>query len=166
MCFSVCGTIDIRNNISNFEVLRGCQVIEGNLQIVLMTNRACKSCNELINNITFPELREVTGYVIFWRVQGLRSFGTLFPNLSVIRGKTLFHNYALVIYESKALQVIYVPNGFLNERGRERERGKTNKQKNRNIQIIHMRVCVCVNVRIKIYLRIFSVCVFVTYVRK
>ncbi|EEB18223.1 Insulin receptor precursor, putative [Pediculus humanus corporis] len=71
-----------------------------------MTNRACKSCNELINNITFPELREVTGYVIFWRVQGLRSFGTLFPNLSVIRGKTLFHNYALVIYESKALQEI------------------------------------------------------------
>ncbi|KAK6624302.1 hypothetical protein RUM44_011161 [Polyplax serrata] len=102
----MCGTIDIRNNISNFEVLRGCQVIEGNLQIVLMTNRACEVCNELINNITFPELREVTGYVVFWRVQGLRSFGTLFPNLSVIRGKTLFHNYALVIYESKALEEV------------------------------------------------------------
>ena len=81
-------------------------MIEGNLQIVLVTNSYCEKCNEMINNITFPELREVTGFVVLWRVQGLRSLSTLFPNLSVIRGRTLFENYALVAYEMKSLQEI------------------------------------------------------------
>lgn len=105
---SVCGSIDIRNNVSNFELLRNCEVIEGNLQIVLVTNSYCDKCNEIINNITFPELREVTGFVVLWRVQGLRTLSTLFPNLSVIRGRTLFENYALVAYEMKSLQVTVI----------------------------------------------------------
>lgn len=40
------------------------------------------------------------------RVQGLRSIGSLFPNLTVIRGHQLFVNYALVVYEMMHLQEI------------------------------------------------------------
>lgn len=39
-----------------------------------------------------------------YRVNGLRSIGQLFPNLSVIRGNSLFINYALVAFEMMHLQ--------------------------------------------------------------
>lgn len=40
------------------------------------------------------------------RVEGLRSIGRLFPNLTVIRGHSLFINYALVAFEMMSLQEI------------------------------------------------------------
>lgn len=40
------------------------------------------------------------------RVNGLRSVGHLFPNLTVIRGDSLFINYALVAFEMMHLQEI------------------------------------------------------------
>lgn len=43
---------------------------------------------------------------INYRVKGLRSIGRLFPNLSVIRGHSLFINYALVAFEMMNLQEI------------------------------------------------------------
>lgn len=41
-----------------------------------------------------------------FRVNGLRSIGQLFPNLAVIRGHSLFINYALVAFEVMQLQEI------------------------------------------------------------
>lgn len=41
-----------------------------------------------------------------FRVKGLRSIGRLFPNLTVIRGHSLFINYALVAFEMMNLQEI------------------------------------------------------------
>ena len=43
---------------------------------------------------------------LFFRVNGLRSVGHLFPNLTVIRGHSLFINYALVAFEMMHLQEI------------------------------------------------------------
>jgi len=40
------------------------------------------------------------------RVNGLRTVGRLFPNLTVIRGHSLFINYALVAFEMMHLQEI------------------------------------------------------------
>jgi insulin receptor len=97
----VCNGVDIRNDVSTFERLRGCRVIEGSVQIVLMD-----ASEEKLSNFTFPELREITGYLLLFRVQGLRSLSRLFPNLAVIRGDTLFFNFALVIYEMKHLQEV------------------------------------------------------------
>nr|CAD7427516.1 unnamed protein product [Timema monikensis] len=74
----ICRSVDIRNFVVRFERLRGCRVVEGFIQ--------------------------VTDYVLLYRVKGLRSLGQLFPNLKVIRGKQLFHNYALVVYEMPHLQ--------------------------------------------------------------
>lgn len=53
-----------------------------------------------------PELREITEYLTLYRVVGLRNVGQIFPNLSVIRGESLFMDYALVIYEMFNLQEV------------------------------------------------------------
>ncbi|XP_050314693.1 insulin-like receptor isoform X2 [Anthonomus grandis grandis] len=99
----ICKSMDIRNSLENFKDLEGCQVIEGNLQILLFDN-----VNETqLAMISFPELIEITDYLLLFRVSGLRSVGQLFPNLAVIRGQQLFSTgKALVIYEMPSLQEI------------------------------------------------------------
>ncbi|KAJ6635295.1 Insulin-like receptor [Pseudolycoriella hygida] len=49
-------------------------------------------------NLSFPELVEITDYIILYNVIGLKSLARIFPNLQVIRGNNLYENYALVIY--------------------------------------------------------------------
>ncbi|XP_054706404.1 insulin-like peptide receptor [Uloborus diversus] len=92
--------IDIRNSVSSFRKLENCSVIEGSLQILLIDKAEHKD----FENLTFPKLQEITGYLLLYRIQGLQSLSKLFPNLAVIRGDVLFHNYALVIYELRAIQ--------------------------------------------------------------
>ncbi|CAG9764513.1 unnamed protein product [Ceutorhynchus assimilis] len=99
----ICKSIDIRNRLDFFKQLDGCQVIEGSLSILLFEN-----VNETeIAQISFPELVEITDYLMLFRVNGLKSIGQLFPNLAVIRGQHLFlGRKALVIYEMPSLQEI------------------------------------------------------------
>ncbi|RZF38993.1 hypothetical protein LSTR_LSTR003736 [Laodelphax striatellus] len=96
----VCQSLDIRNAAKEFAQLEGCRVVEGFVQIVLMD----KARESEFANFSFPELREITGYLLLYRVDGLRTLSHLFPNLSVIRGNTLFFNYALVVFEMLHLQ--------------------------------------------------------------
>ncbi|XP_054160500.1 insulin receptor-like [Oppia nitens] len=98
----VCGSVDIRNTAENFNKLRNCSVVEGYIQIVLIDNGTPKD----YENLTFPALREITDYLLVFRAMGLPTLGKLFPNLSVIRGRNLFHDFALVIYEMLHLQQI------------------------------------------------------------
>nr|CDI30232.1 Insulin Receptor [Blattella germanica] len=98
----VCPSIDIRNRVEAFKRLNGCKVVEGFVQIVLIDQASESS----FANLPFPELREITDYLLLYRVNGLRSIGSLFPNLTVIRGETLFLNYALVAFEMIHLQEI------------------------------------------------------------
>nr|AIF28001.1 insulin-like growth factor 1 receptor [Monopterus albus]AIN42398.1 insulin-like growth factor 1 receptor [Monopterus albus] len=46
----------------------------------------------------------ITDYLLLFRVSGLDSL--IFPNLTVIRGRNLFYNYALVIFEMTSLKDI------------------------------------------------------------
>ncbi|XP_012136523.2 insulin-like receptor-like isoform X2 [Megachile rotundata] len=98
----VCQSIDIRNYVHHFSRLKGCRLVEGFVQILLIDNA---EPSEFVN-ISFPELKEITGYLLLYRVKGLRSIGRLFPNLTVIRGHSLFINYALVAFEMMNLQEI------------------------------------------------------------
>jgi len=86
--------------VAQFSKLQNCTVIEGHLQIVLIDNGTSMD----FENITFPKLREITDYFLMFRIMGLQSLSKLFPNLSVIRGRVLLHNYAFVIYEMLHLQ--------------------------------------------------------------
>ncbi|XP_069181921.1 insulin receptor [Procambarus clarkii] len=99
----VCESKRIINSVNELETLRNCRVIEGNLQIILIED--AKQINEW-KKWSFPELVQITGFLLIYRVSGLRSLGQLFPNLAVIRGMTLHQNYALVIYDAMDLESV------------------------------------------------------------
>ncbi|KAF3426654.1 hypothetical protein E2986_05963 [Frieseomelitta varia] len=96
----ICQSIDIRNSASAFGILKDCRVIEGFLQIVLIENNSERD----FQPISFPKLREITGYILLYRVNGLKSLSNLFPNLEVIRGNILLTDYAFMVYEMQNLQ--------------------------------------------------------------
>lgn len=98
----ICQSIDIRNNVYNFDILENCHVIEGFLQIVLIENNTEAD----FQNRTFPKLREITGYLLLYRVYGLKSLNHLFPNLEIIRGNILLTDYAFMVYEMQNLQEV------------------------------------------------------------
>uniref|UniRef100_A0A672HE52 Tyrosine-protein kinase receptor n=1 Tax=Salarias fasciatus TaxID=181472 RepID=A0A672HE52_SALFA len=93
---------DIRNNVTNLQLLEKCTIIEGHLKILLMF----KTKTEDFRGLSYPKLRVVTDYVLLFRVYGLDSLSELFPNLTVIRGNNLFFNYALVLYEMLQLKEV------------------------------------------------------------
>lgn len=99
--FIVCGSKDIRNAVKNLNELRGCRVIEGFLMITLIDKY-----NETdYDGMEFPELTEVTDFVLLYRVNGLKSVGKLFPKLRIIRGNNLVHDFSFVVFEMMHLQV-------------------------------------------------------------
>lgn len=59
------------------------------------------------DDLTFPDLVEITDFLLLYRVEGLKTLSHLFPNLRVIRGNNLVDNYALIIYEMVQLTVIF-----------------------------------------------------------
>lgn len=59
-----------------------------------------------LQRYSFPELREITDFLLFYRVNGVRTLASLFPNLTVIRGQNLFYSYALVLFEMPMLQEV------------------------------------------------------------
>ncbi|XP_073983157.1 insulin receptor-like isoform X2 [Rhodnius prolixus] len=89
----ICPSMDIRNTVSALNKLAGCRVIDGYFSFVLIDY----ADESEYDNMTFPELREITSFLMVNKVSGLRSLGRLFPNLSIIRGERLFLDYALVI---------------------------------------------------------------------
>ncbi|XP_053558856.1 insulin receptor [Bombina bombina] len=109
----ICNSMDIRNNITQFSMLKDCTVIEGHLQILLMF----KTKPEDFQGMSFPNLTLITDYLLLFRVYGLESLKDLFPNLIVIRGTRLFFNYALVIFEMVHLREIGLYNLMNIKRG-------------------------------------------------
>ncbi|OXA61387.1 Insulin-like peptide receptor [Folsomia candida] len=90
----------------HFDMLRGCSVIEGSLQINMVFINPSADFRQ---NITFPELREITGFLMAFSTPKIISLKTLFPNLAVIRGQELIENYALLIYKMPGMQEIGLP---------------------------------------------------------
>ncbi|XP_031636037.1 insulin-like receptor isoform X2 [Contarinia nasturtii] len=98
----ICSSKDIRNSVRNFNQLKNCRVIEGFLMITLIDKY-----NETdYEGLTFPELTEITEFLLLYRVNGLTSLSQLFPNLRIIRGNTLLHDSAFIIFEMMHLQEI------------------------------------------------------------
>ncbi|KAH8377832.1 hypothetical protein KR093_007260, partial [Drosophila rubida] len=98
-----CTSVDIRNDCKNLHQLDNCTVINGFMMITLLPV-GLQRCN--YSAYSFPKLREVTGYVIFTDVRGLVSIRHMFPNLTVIRGRRLFLNYALGVTGMPDLELL------------------------------------------------------------
>lgn len=109
----VCGSVDVRNSPSNLERLKGCVVVEGFVHILLID----KYNETSFENYTFPLLTEITEYLLLFRVNGLRTLQKLFPNLTVIRGKKLVTDYAIVIYELMHIEEVGLSSLMYIERG-------------------------------------------------
>lgn len=87
--------------VEQLRKIENCTIIEGNLEIIWMDNHiSAKNYTGLV----LPNLVEVTGYLLFYRVNGINSIGQLFPNLRVIRGNWKFFNgMALLLFENDDL---------------------------------------------------------------
>jgi insulin receptor len=88
-------------------------VIEGYLAMLLLDELK----EHEYQNVSFPDLVEVTGYVMLYRVNGFKSLGDLFPNLTIIRGRELFKDYSLIVYEMLHLEELGLNNLMRIERG-------------------------------------------------
>ncbi|XP_030561888.1 insulin-like peptide receptor [Drosophila novamexicana] len=99
--FRECTSIDIRNNCSNMSLLDNCTVVTGYVMITLLPSQ---NCNYSV--YSFPKLREITDFMIFTEVRNLTGIRHMFPNLTVIRGRRLFLNYALGVTSMPDLQLL------------------------------------------------------------
>ncbi|KAK3875708.1 hypothetical protein Pcinc_019436 [Petrolisthes cinctipes] len=88
-----CGSIEVTGNATLLHNYRHCITIEGNLRIHLIQN-----LTEDWSLIGLPNLTQVTGYVLLYRLTHIHTLTHLLPRLAVIRGRTLFHGHSLVIY--------------------------------------------------------------------
>uniref|UniRef100_A0A1I7ZCD6 receptor protein-tyrosine kinase n=1 Tax=Steinernema glaseri TaxID=37863 RepID=A0A1I7ZCD6_9BILA len=105
-----CGSIDIRNapnmmygqngTFSKTHEITRCTVIEGDFGISLITGNNYTDEQFL----TFPYLREITGYLLVFQVNGLRSLGRIFPNLRIIGGQSMLMHYSLIVYQNYDLE--------------------------------------------------------------
>lgn len=99
--------------MTNIEKLRGCRVVEGSVAILLID----EVTEQQISAYSFPELVEITGYLLLYRVSGIKSLFKLFPNLAVIRGRDIFNDYSLIIYEFENLEEVGLMNLQTIQRG-------------------------------------------------
>ncbi|XP_053957672.1 insulin-like peptide receptor [Anastrepha ludens] len=102
----ICTSIDVRNECESLNQLHNCTSIRGFLLIVLLPTIRQESDRCVYENYSFPLLREITDFLIFHDVKGLRNIRDMFPNLTVIRGRRLFLNYALGLTRMPDLEVL------------------------------------------------------------
>ncbi|CAK1543251.1 unnamed protein product [Leptosia nina] len=107
-----CINVHINNKMNLLRKLQNCTVILGDVKLLM--DRAKPGD---FKDISFPHLREITGYMALYRVFGLDSVGDLFPNLMRIRGNTLLWDYALIISDMPKLREIGLSNLLKIDRG-------------------------------------------------
>lgn len=95
----------LKNGCSGCKQLQNCTTYEGSVQLQIVRN----ADEQVMNELRFPRLTEITGHLLISLVHSQRSLKEIFPNLAVIRGRELFLDYSLVIYENKGLEEINLP---------------------------------------------------------
>ncbi len=81
--------------LASMDSLRNCTVVEGRLVISLGIlddsglAKVAKGQTMPDLNVTFPELREITDYLMVFDSKSLPRLANVFPNLAVIRGNKL-----------------------------------------------------------------------------
>lgn len=66
--YSVCRSLDIHSHVERLRELESCTVIEGHLQLRLFESDDA----HILNQLSFPNLTEITDYLIVYRIQHLR----------------------------------------------------------------------------------------------
>ncbi|XP_064077827.1 LOW QUALITY PROTEIN: insulin receptor-like [Macrobrachium nipponense] len=108
-----CKSVEItgfKRNDSLPRDLRECQIMEGHLHLQLIEEEEVEDEEEIVEFLSFPNLVQVTEYVVIYRISPLRSLERILPQLSVIRGHELFHGYALVVIGNTYLERLGLDN--------------------------------------------------------
>ncbi|XP_069978862.1 insulin receptor [Penaeus vannamei] len=100
-----CGSVEVTANATRLQDFRHCTIIEGHLRIQLTGDN-----NETWDDLSLPELTQVTDYVLIYRVSHLSTLDTILPRLAVIRGNVLFHEHALVVFGNIHLRELGLSN--------------------------------------------------------
>ena len=79
-----------------------CEINLGSVTYAPLDSLANTNTTKLIR---FPKLREVHGYMLLG-YSSMKSFSSMFPRLSVIHGRILYHGYALIIMDNFLLEEI------------------------------------------------------------
>ncbi|XP_047473147.1 insulin receptor-like isoform X3 [Penaeus chinensis] len=101
----ICGPVEVTANATRLQDFRHCRIIEGHLRIQLTGDN-----NETWNDLSLPELTQVTDYVMLYRLSHLSTLDTILPRLAVIRGNVLFHEHALVVFGNIHLRELGLSN--------------------------------------------------------
>lgn len=97
----ICKSVEVTGDARLLKEYASCVTIEGNLRIQLIEYN-----NKNDPLLGLPNLVQVTGYVIIYRLSYLQTLRHLLPRLAVIRGQELFHGYSLVIFGNIILQEV------------------------------------------------------------
>lgn len=95
----------VKDTCSGCKELQNCTTYDGSVQIQIVRQAE----ERVMKQLRFPRLTEITGHLLISLVYGQRNLKDIFPNLAVIRGREMFLDYSLVIYENKGLEEINLP---------------------------------------------------------
>ncbi|KAL3266264.1 hypothetical protein HHI36_010444 [Cryptolaemus montrouzieri] len=96
VCAKICRSTDIRTHVGQFDKLKNCTKVVGFLKLVLL--------EDVPYYPSFPELREITGYLLVFFVTNVYDLGDIFPNLLVIRGNILLQENSLIIHHNNRMK--------------------------------------------------------------
>jgi hypothetical protein len=87
----------------SWDALTNCTVLDGHFSISIIQGTQNYTNKDFH---VFPNLEEITGYLLVFNANGLTNLGHIFPNLRIIGGKSLIKKYALIVYQNDDLQKI------------------------------------------------------------
>lgn len=88
--FTVCGSITLKSpRASDYDHLQNCTIIEGNVGVFLGIGNFGSMNDNISMDLSFPNIVEITDYLLVFKANRLESLSQLFPNLFVIRGHEL-----------------------------------------------------------------------------
>lgn len=90
-----CHSKHIRFDVKQLKLLENCVIIDGHLVIADIV----KFETVQFALFSFPQLTQVTEYIIVNNVRGLDSLTRLFPNLTSINGKKTFRGSSLILQD-------------------------------------------------------------------
>ncbi|CAF0885729.1 unnamed protein product [Brachionus calyciflorus] len=98
--FTVCSSINIQGPISvnKLSKVQNCSIVVGHIRLM---NTQFHDLNQ--STSIFPNLIEITDYLLIFQIQNINNLEILFPKLSIIRGHNLFKNNALIIFLTNSL---------------------------------------------------------------
>uniref|UniRef100_A0A0N5AQ89 receptor protein-tyrosine kinase n=1 Tax=Syphacia muris TaxID=451379 RepID=A0A0N5AQ89_9BILA len=97
-----CGNVDIRTSSKYGDPhisYENCTVVEGNVIIAVYNDTAIDESAYAI----FKTIRVVTGFVVVFFTENLRSLSRVLPNLRIIGGDDLIDDYSLIVYSNVGL---------------------------------------------------------------